>query len=347
PIKILYSRKIYSTMIKKYLTTNPIQWLLENNDPIIRYLTLRDIVQKDYDREYNIIFQSKQIQTLLKSGTSGIMGNKNNYDIYYKGSMWYFAESIEMGMDKRTEQVDKTAQYITETSQLESGGFTLNWKPKVEAACRTGDMVKYLILAGYNDDRVEKGIHWILEHQRHDGGWLHCPLGSTCDIIKLMLFNKSGSGLKRESNTCINSCFYATIACSMALVHYENKHDEALKKAANFFLKRSLYLNSKNEPIKPKRFWNSDFRLLGYPVLNQYDILYGMNFISEAGYFKDSRTVDAFNLIMSKQNPDGSWNLENAQTGMLYGNDRKAPIGIKNKWVTLSVMRMLKNTERT
>ena len=70
-----------------------------------------------------------------------------------------------------------------------------------------------------------------------------------------------------------------------------------------------------------------------------------MNLVARAGYFKDSRTVDAFNLIMSKQNPDGSWNLENAQTGMLYGNNRKAPIGIKNKWVTLSVMRMLENTK--
>ena len=204
-------------------------------------------------------------------------------------------------------------------------------------------MIKYLILAGYDDERIERGIMWILSKQRHDGGWLHCPLASSCDSLKLMLFNKSGKGLCRETNKNVKSCFYATIACSMALINYKTKYPDSIKKAANFFLTKRLFRNSKNEPIVPKLNWNSDFRLLGYPVLSQYDILYCMNFISRAGFFHDERTAEAFNLIMSKQNPDGSWNMENTQTGMIHGNNRKAHLNKKNKWITLNVMRMLKN----
>jgi hypothetical protein len=77
-------------------------------------------------------------------------------------------------------------------------------------------------------------------------------------------------------------------------------------------------------------------------VLSQYDILYGLIFIAKAGLINDNRTGEAFNIIMSKQNNDGSWNLENAQTGMLYGNVKRNYVGKKNKWVTLNVLRLLK-----
>lgn len=335
-------------MINKYLTVNPIHWLLEKSDPSIRYLTLRDIIQDNTENEYDNLLNSVRIKRLLKTEKNQILGYQNKFDTYYKGAMWCFAEAVERGLDRRTDAVDRTAQYIYERCQMPSGGFTLSWKPETEVACSTGDIIKYLILAGYDDQRVEKGINWIINNQRHDGGWLHCPLSGVCDILKLMLFNRAGTGLKREKDNTVKSCFYATIACSMALVNYQrtrNPYGEAIKKAAEFFLRQRLYINSKKKPIKPKKFWNKDFRLVGYPILSQYDILYGLNFIAKAGFFNDSRTGMAFNIIMSKQNNDGTWNLENAQTGMMYGNDRKAPIGEKNKWVTLNVLRMLKHAE--
>jgi len=331
-----------------YLKSDPINWLLEKSDPSVRYLTLRDIINnKDYEKEYNNLFNSIEIKSLLQTETDGILGNKTKFDLYYKGSMWCFAEAVERGLDRRSDLIDRTTEYITSISQMPSGGFTLNWKPETEVSCRTGDMVKYLILAGYSGEKIEKGISWIIRNQRHDGGWLHCPLAGMCDMAKLTLFNKAGKGLNREKDENVSSCIYGTIACSMALIEYKHrinseKYSLPEKKAVDFFLNKKLFKTAKNKPIKPKNKWNSDFRLLGYPIMSQYDILYGLIFIAKSGNINDSRTGEAFNIVISRQNDNGTWNLETAQTGMMYGNSKKPPIGMNNKWVTLNILRLLK-----
>lgn len=335
-------------LISKYLSNSPIEWLLEESDPSISYLTRKEILNDETgDAIYSRIAGSPECRKLYnKTGT--LLGNSKNYDIYYSGAVWCFAESVERGLDKRSKEISKTADFIISQCQTPTGGFSLQWKPQVELACRTGDMIRLLLRAGYNDENIKSGINWITSHQRHDGGWLHCPLAGICDQFKLVLLNKPGRGLSRESNEQVTSCIYATIACSMALIEYRVKsgsssNDGIIKKAAEFFLKRSLFKNSRNEPIRPRSTWNRDFRLLGYPVMSQYDILYGLIFIAMAGFLGDRRAGEAFNLVMSKQNDDGSWNMENAQTGMMYGNEARTHTGKKSKWVTLQVMRLLKH----
>jgi hypothetical protein len=331
----------------KYLNENPFEWLLEDSDPSISYLARKEILQDgSCETRYDGILGSHEIQRLINKNDK-IFGNTRNLDLFYKGTIWCFAEGVERGLDKRTSLIQKSAEFIINAGQTPAGGFTLNWHPRIEVACRTGDMIKYLIQAGYNDERVKTGIAWIASHQRHDGGWLHCPIAGTCDQLRLIYLNKPGSGLKRESNHSVTSCFYATIACSMALINYKcntgsQSFNDQIMKASEFFLNRSLFKNSSNKPIHPKNNWNRDFRMLGYPIISQYDILYGLLFIAKAGRFSDRRTGEAFNMIISKQNNDGTWNMENAQTGMLYGNEAKKHVGRKSKWVTLQVLRLLK-----
>jgi hypothetical protein len=340
--------------MKKYLSDHTLNWLLEEENPHIRYVTLRDILGRDIRseemlREYEKLRAAKESMRFFTSERNGIMGNSTNFDIYYRGAMWCFAEAVEYGYDVREEVMRKTAEYIMNRSQMQSGGFTLNWKPEVEVACRTGDMTKYLILAGSHDERIERGIEWILKHQRHDGGWLHCPLAGTCDLIKFLLFRRSGSGLEREGDSDIPSCLYASIACSMALVHYDKEFPEkrsSLERAAEFFLEQRMFLNTKPSRKHISTIRKTDVTRLGYPVLSQYDILYGLIFIARAGYFNDNRTGGAFNLIISKQHVDGVWMMESAQTGMLFGDvKKKTVLGKRSKWVTLNVMRMLKHAD--
>jgi hypothetical protein len=334
-------------MKNRYLNRDPIEWLLEDSEPSINYLTRKEILnEENYDERYDRLFTSNEIKSLL-GNDSDIMGNAKHFDLFYKGTMWHFAEAVERGLDKRTSAVKQTADFIIEVGQTETGGFTFNWHPQVAVACRTGDMIKFLLRAGLNDEKIRKGIDWIAGRQRHDGGWLHCPLSGLCDQFKLILFNRPGGGLAREHDPHVSSCIYATIACSLALIEYKqmtgfNDFDGQIRNAANYFLNRSLFKSNNDSIIKPRKSWNKDFRLLGYPVLSQYDILYGLIFIARAGYFKDNRTGEAFNIIMSKQNIDGSWNLENSQTGMLFGSGRNKYTGKKNKWVTLNVLRLLK-----
>ncbi len=332
-------------MKSKYLTGDPTEWMLNRKDPSVRYAVLKEIFREtNLNGEYEQLLLSPEIRSLLDSSEDGILGDRKKFDIYYLGTMWCFAEAVERGLDIRTEIVRKTADFIIENFQMPSGGFTLNWKPNTEISCRTGDMVRYLIKAGYRGGAVDKGIEWIRRNQRDDGGWLHCPISGFGDSFKLMLLKSPGKGLMREKNHGVKSCFYATASCLNALLDYEGAHGRqsiSIRRGAEFFLRQNVYLNRNKKPVKTKKFWNRDFRLLGYPVLSQYDLLYGLLIISKAGMIKDPRSGKAFNLLMSKQNSDGTWNLENAQTGMLFGSG-KAPLGEKSRWVTLNVLRMLK-----
>ncbi len=335
-------------MIYKYLTENPLAWLLEENNRSVRYLTLRDILNKNnIDDEYEKLLQSSEILQIRRNLAD--ISSRKNYDIFYKGIMWYFAELVARGIDSRSDFLRQTADSIAQLSQMPSGGFSINWNPERELSCRTGDMIRYFLKAGIKDHRVKKGIKWIVKNQRRDGGWLHCPIAGMPDILKLIFLKKSGKGLLREEKRDVKSCFYASIACLNALIEYnaiENKYGENIKRGAEFFLKHRMFLNSKNRKIKSKKFWNKDFTLLSYPVLSQYDILYGLITIAKAGYINDRRTGTAFNLVISKQNIDGTWNLENAQTGMLFNERNKSLRGKKNKWVTLNILRLLKLYER-
>ncbi len=344
---------LYDLRMNRYLSGNCIPWLLEESHPEIRYLTLKDIIgdgaaSQDLAESRRAIRQSARLKQMLAAAGGGVLGDSAHFDIFYRGSMWCFAEAVERGLDRGEPEMEKTAGFLFSRCQKPSGGFILNWKPEIEVSCRTGDMVRHLVRAGYDDERVRRAVEWILEHQRADGGWLHCPLSGKKDVISLLMFRKAGSGLARETDPGVPSCVFATAACLSALVHYNEIHRNCsapIAKAAEFLLSNRLFLKAQSRelPICLGGYREGDFSLPGYPVLSQYDVLYGLMILARAGFFSDPRTGEAFNHIVSRQNDDGSWNLENTRTGMLNANgDEESIPDRKSKWVTLNVMRLFK-----
>jgi len=59
-------------------------------------------------------------------------------------------------------------------------------------------------------------------------------------------------------------------------------------------------------------------------------------FISEAGYSNSPDFGKGFNILLSKQNSNGTWNLEYSSQGIT------TETGKPGKWITLKVLRLLK-----
>ena len=337
--------------MKRYLSGNPIPWLLEEGNPEIRYLTLRDIVQVKPDgpelkEAYGALRFSAFAARHLAQREPAILGDQTHFDALYTGCMWRFAEAVLRGFDRREPAVADTAEFLFSRCQKQSGGFILNWNPEIEVACRTGDMLRFLMLAGYSDERIESGVEWIARTQREDGGWLHCPLAGFADFMKLLLFRRAGSGLEREGDGRVSSCVFASIACMNALLEYNHRHrrfDAAISRAAEYFLSHRMFVEPGKATMPPccgMAMMRPE--LIGCPVISQYDVLYGLTAIARAGAFSDSRTGEAFNEIMSRQGSGGVWAYENFGAGMLYCRKRERERLERDKWATLNAVRLFK-----
>ena len=80
----------------------------------------------------------------------------------------------------------------------------------------------------------------------------------------------------------------------------------------------------------------------GFPVFYVTDILQIAEALVGLGYAKDARLANTFELIRSKQNEEGRWQLEynyDGKTWMRFGK-MKEP----NEWVTLRALKVLRMT---
>ena len=106
--------------MSKYLNENPLPWLLENNDPVIKYLTLRDICDappSELLTNYDNIMKSDAIREILSKTTDGILGDSKNFDTYYRGTIWNFAYAITLGLNKSDEVIRNSAEFIFKRCQ--------------------------------------------------------------------------------------------------------------------------------------------------------------------------------------------------------------------------------------
>jgi len=71
----------------------------------------------------------------------------------------------------------------------------------------------------------------------------------------------------------------------------------------------------------------------------QDDVLEILGILTKLG-IKDDRMQEAVNLVLSKQNADGRWILENTFNGRFHTNIESK--GKASKWITLNALRMLK-----
>jgi hypothetical protein len=77
----------------------------------------------------------------------------------------------------------------------------------------------------------------------------------------------------------------------------------------------------------------------GFPMSYWSDVLETTSVLVELGYGKDPRLSNAFELILSKQDDQGRWKLENTLNRMWVEIERKKE---PSKWVTLRALRVLK-----
>lgn len=328
---------------KSVLNDDPVDWLLEEDNPSVKYFTLTEILDKKQDCS-EVQEAKEQImkiglvpKILSKQNKKGYWGIPKDFYIRskYKGTVWTFIILAELRADGSDNRIRMTCEFVLENSQdRESGGFAYYSSKNGGGShskvipCLTGNMIWCLICFGYlNDPRVQHGIKWINRYQRFDDGIEETPKGWPYD--------------KREPCWGRHTCHMGIVKTLKALAEIpvdkrSTDVKNTIKKGAEYLLKHHVYKRSHKLDQISKPSWLK----FGFPLMWQTDALEITKILTKLGY-RDKRMNEAINLIISKQDSSGRWNLERTFNGRyLVTIEQK---GKTSKWVTLNALKALKS----
>jgi len=331
------------TLWKSFLKADPTAWLLRDDNPSVKYLSLKEILGKpessiEVRAAQKSIMETGVVPKILSKQSPGGHWEKAE-DFYirtkYKGTVWQFIILAELLADQDERRIKETCEFILEWSQdRETGGFAYRGSKRrggyhsAVLPCLTGNMTWGLIRFGYLDDpRTKKAIDWITTYQRFDDGINEAPKGWPYD--------------KYEQCWGKHTCALGVVKGLKALAEIPpQKRTYGVKTfvhtAAEFILKHHVYKRSRNLTRVAKPKWTK----LGFPWMWDTDALEMLLILTRLGY-KDERMKEALDLLVSKQDEQGRWNLEMTYNGRFQVNvERKNK---PSKWITLNALRVLKS----
>ncbi len=327
---------------KSFLNGYPVDWLLEEENPSVRYLTLKNILGIS-ENEPEVKQVKKDIMNkgvvpkiLAKQNSEGYWGEPEDFYIRskYKGTVWTFLLLAQLNADGKDGRIKNICEFILNISQdRKSGGFSYQGSTKNGGyhskvlPCLTGNMIWCLIQFGYlNDQRVQQGLNWITTYQRFDDKIPYSPKGWPYDKN----INCWGT------HTCHMGVVKSLKALSeIPLEKRSFKIKNTIKEGVEYLLKHHIYKRSHNLDKISKPTWIH----FGFPLMWQTDILEILEILLKLGN-KDKRMQDAVDLMLSKQDSQGRWMLESSFNGRMQVNiERK---GQPSKWITYHCLRVLK-----
>lgn len=317
-------------------------WLLENNNPSVRFQTLTSLLGKSSE-DNKVIEAKKSIMTkglvpkiLASQEDGGYWGDEQRfYRDKYKGTAWTLLILAELSADPENISIRNACEFILRCSrEPEGGGFSYEQSKKTNSGlpsgvipCLTGNMVYSMIKLGYlKDERVQKSIEWIVKYQRSDDGEGAVPTGDPYDRY-FMCWGKHACHMGAAKSLK-----------ALAAIPPQNRSREVnikIEELAEYFLNHHIFKKSHNLDAVSRPGWLK----LGFPLMYQTDVL------ELAGIFadlkiSDARLDEALEVIQSKQNEDGKWKMENSFNGKMIANVEAK--GKMSKWITLKSLKVLK-----
>jgi hypothetical protein len=329
------------------LRGDSVSWLLESENPGVRYLALRDLVglsnedaelrsaRKRAHKEGPI---AEVVSHMDKAGYWVRAGP--GYNPKYRSTVWSIILLAQLGAsaseDKRIEQACK---YLL-GQMAEGGQFTTSSSgaPSGTVDCLQGNLCWSLMELGYNHPRLKKAYEWMA---RTVTGMGVASMEEKDALIRYYAY-KCGPNFACGVNNKL-PCAWGGAKVMLAFSNWPAKRrtpliKRAIKQGADFFF--SVDPASAEYPTrlgdKPSRNWWK----FGFPVFYVTDILQIAEAFVGLGLGNDKRLSNTMNLIREKQDAKGRWPMEYDYQGKTWVDfgEKKQP----NKWVTLRALRVLK-----
>jgi hypothetical protein len=311
------------------LNNDPIPWLLEPENPSVRYWTLLDILGHSADgpevqaAQAAIPTYPPVAELLAAQKPDGYWVKRDYYLPKHCGTFWVLSVLADLGLTAKqglateNEHIRRACEFMF-TFQREHGEFCRRrripgqgvvWEDR-DAPCTHARIVRFLMQFGYGDDaRTRAAVDWLLATQRDDGMWL-------CDYA-------GGHGCLRATLDYLRA---AVLDPEMAV------HPATARAAAvicDLLMERRM-----------GRYHVSDlWTVLEYPYFG-YGVISALDALARLGYtLAHPKIAQAMEWLLSRQLPNGTWPLDQSPSRLPLDVGQPSQ---SNKWLTLDALRVIK-----
>ncbi len=303
-----------------------VKWLLGSDEPAVRFLTRRDVLDEAADDDQSAIMSGPKVTALLSgqrgdgafSGGPGVIrryrGNSRRpEDVVgveyvpaglaggWRSTQWRLVSLVELAIPPGESRAVAAAHYLLDANlDRRQHGFrpkVINGLPRVCTNEEGAALVIGSRLGMAADPRMQRMAEALLDWQWPDGGW-NC--------------HRNASG--RRSN------FHESITAAWGLHEYAQATGDtaaaaAADRTAELYLEHRLFYSlgtgiaGRHRPNPPAagEVINTRWLKLGYPSYWHYDILGVLMFLARIGKIDDPRARDAVDLLERKRRRDGLW----------------------------------------
>lgn len=207
-------------------------------------------------------------------------------------------EITEIPFSHRIERVKKWINKLADLSFCDDG-FSITGKRDDILSCYNSMITSILIRMNYSDnDRIDKGIEWIIKYQNLERGAKSNWTGSR--ILKY------GGCMKTTP------CYIGIVKAMIALTDYKKRLDtkinhkieNKLKYGLDYILDHKIYLRQSNgQPI------TKDINKLTYPFSYKTNVIEILRLLKDNSLDSDSRCNMAKDYLRTKKQKDGYWKV--------------------------------------
>ena len=328
------------------LKGNSLAWLLETETPEIRYLALRDLLDRGKN-DSELLTASKEAHTkgpvatiLTEMDESGFWAEPGpGYNPKYRSTVWSILLLAQLGARlEEDHRIASACDYLLEHALTAGGQFTSSGTPSGSADCLQGNLCWALLELGYDHPHLEMAFEWMARSLTGEG-----VSPSEDRQAKVRYYaGKCGPNFACGSNNKL-PCAWGAAKVMLAFGKCPEKWQTPLIKRA---IQQGVDFLFSTDPAKanyPNGFSarpSQNWWKFGFPVFYVTDLLQIAEALCCLGYNRDPRLSNAIAIIREKQDGNGRWLLEYDYSGKTWADfgEKKQP----NKWVTLRALRVLK-----
>lgn len=328
------------------LKGDSLAWLLEPEQPGVRYLALRDLLGLSLDDPELVAAQAVAhtdgpiAEILAAMDPAGFWAEAGpGYYPKYRSTVWSLILLAQLGASVRCdERIARACAYLLDNGLTTFGQFTTSGTPSGTADCLQGNLCEALVSLGCADPRLEVAFEWMARSVTGEG---IAPATERQAPIRYYA-GKCGPLFACGSNNKL-PCAWGAAKVMLAFGKIPPAYRTPLVERA---IAQGVDFLFSCDPVtaaypcgftsKPSRNWWK----FGFPVFYVTDLLQVAEALVLLGYGDDPRLAGLLDLIREKQDARGRWALEYDYLGKTWVDfgPKKQP----NKWVTLRALRVLK-----